>query len=69
MKPTKKLSIKKETIRQLTGLEMRKMAGGYAVTHTCIGCSYTCIHTYDDACGNSEGTRCPTFLHGCPVGG
>ncbi len=72
MKSTKRLAIKKETIRQLDGLELEHARGAIGRTMTvCGGCSvnFYCVHTKDDtSCGQSEGVRCPTHLNGCPIG-
>lgn len=69
MKPTKKLAIKKETIRQLGDLSLKNARGAIAVSQTCLDCSADCATTlWNNGCGNSEGVRCPTYLNGCPVG-
>jgi hypothetical protein len=51
-----KLALRKETLRQLTGAQLRQVAGGMGVGPTKTACK----------CAPRRTTKCPSFL--CPTG-
>ena len=61
----KKLSLNKETIRNLTNDELGQVAGGNATATTCIPCEITC-GTCDTLCCPTEWFTCRNCITGEP---